>query len=321
MNSLGQIQQIGHPVPYRLASLNTRELYPRVSQLLSHGDFPNKKGSDRITSGVKLMTWNVLAQGLTHGFPFAPEGSLSWDHRGPKILEEIRRMSPDILLFQEMNRFDYLMESLGDEYNGSFIAKPDSPSARFGEKADGCAIFTRKSTIEVLNTYSQSFQYMNQVYLAQQLFLKEENRQILAVTTHLKAFNNAKCQLIRQNETMQLLKVLHRFSAQEKIPIVIGADMNETPDKFCYQMLKQSNFKSAYDLFENRDLPEFDYYTTWKIRKRPTKKIIDYIFFSQDDFVVKDLVLPPKNLGAIKIPNWRYPSDHVALCATLQFKN
>ncbi|CAN0176989.1 unnamed protein product [Ectocarpus fasciculatus] len=99
-----------------------------------------------------MLTWNVLCDGLSGahpergGFVYAPEGSLDWEKRRWKILEEILRWDCDVLVLQEVDHHhDFLSPMLAKEgYRSLFVKKPLAPGMAFNPHLeDGCSLFYR----------------------------------------------------------------------------------------------------------------------------------------------------------------------------------
>ncbi|CAN0178918.1 unnamed protein product [Scytosiphon promiscuus] len=103
---------------------------------------------------LKLLSWNVLCDGLSGAHPTwgdflrAPLGSLDWEKRRWKILEEILRWDCDVLVLQEVDHHhDWLSPMLAKEgYRSLFVKKPIAPGMAFNPNLeDGCSLFYRVS--------------------------------------------------------------------------------------------------------------------------------------------------------------------------------
>ena len=120
----------------------------------------------------------------------------------------------------------------------------------------------------------------------------------------------------------QLLDWLHEQRDAE--PVVVALDMNAAPtrsergsvsyDPQAYPAAlshPKLRLGSAYKAVLGRE-PS---YTTWKRRGSvELKHCIDYVLHTEH-LGVGRVLLPPdeRELGEGRLPDWRYPSDHVAL--------
>eukprot|EP00541_Cyclophora_tenuis_P017897 CAMPEP_0116559484 /NCGR_PEP_ID=MMETSP0397-20121206/10424_1 /TAXON_ID=216820 /ORGANISM="Cyclophora tenuis, Strain ECT3854" /LENGTH=141 /DNA_ID=CAMNT_0004085263 /DNA_START=65 /DNA_END=490 /DNA_ORIENTATION=+ len=106
-------------------------------------------------------------------------------------------------------------------------------------------------------------------------------------------------------------------------PVLVLGDLNADPpteqtrNTSAVQLLVDNNrFTSAYDL-ENSSENDPPLFTTWKTRgNRTARRVIDYIFYS-GLVCTHTLSLPHKALEEerYKLPNLRYPSDHLMIAA------
>ena len=65
-----------------------------------------------------IMQWNCLADGLAQdgSFDDIDPKFLSWEHRMPLIVNEIRTINPDIFCLEELNRIEALAIEFHDYY-------------------------------------------------------------------------------------------------------------------------------------------------------------------------------------------------------------
>ena len=93
-----------------------------VRQLVWHTGAPAAHDGGKL---ISIMTFNVLAQCYTRSefFPsVSPKAALKWKNRGPKIVEEIIRYSPDVVCLQEVDAYTEFFEPelSAHNYSGSF---------------------------------------------------------------------------------------------------------------------------------------------------------------------------------------------------------
>ncbi|OAY82814.1 Carbon catabolite repressor protein 4 [Ananas comosus] len=95
----------------------------------------------------RLVSYNILAQVYVKSayFPHSPSSCLKWKARSQAVLTELRNFSADILCIQELDEYESFykknMETLG--YSSAYIQ-------RTGEKRDGCGIFYKPSSAELI---------------------------------------------------------------------------------------------------------------------------------------------------------------------------
>lgn len=97
-----------------------------------------------------VMDANILADALAYigdTYDYVARGALSWEHRMPLTLEEIKKRNTDIICLQEVDQTTYhdvLRPTLAkDDYKGAYWQKGRhriSDSA-ISKRVDGCAIF------------------------------------------------------------------------------------------------------------------------------------------------------------------------------------
>jgi endonuclease/exonuclease/phosphatase family metal-dependent hydrolase len=167
--------------------------------------------------------------------------------------------------------------------------------------------------------------------------------EILIATTHLKAGKGVENEVVRNQQTNQLLRIVQekQHQLQRQLPVVLLGDLNSDPreDDSCVRNIAASNsdsdsggfgFRSAYDNDDNSGGVAF---TTLKVRgDKATKRTIDYIFYSSNDNNSNDdetkapssvslhcthrLSLPKEHeMEPTLLPGLKYPSDHFAIAA------
>nr|XP_029122984.1 carbon catabolite repressor protein 4 homolog 4 [Elaeis guineensis] len=112
---------------------------------LEDGEFTTKNTSNGFK--FRLVSYNILAQVYVKSsyFPHSPSSCLKWKARSQAILMEFKNLSADFLCIQELDEYNSFyksnMESLG--YSSLYIQ-------RTGQKRDGCGIFYRSSSAELI---------------------------------------------------------------------------------------------------------------------------------------------------------------------------
>ncbi|KAJ8774152.1 hypothetical protein K2173_009583 [Erythroxylum novogranatense] len=109
------------------------------------GDIHSRSKPDGIR--FSLVSFNILAQAYVKSsfFPHSPSPSLKWKARSQSILTVLKDLGGDILCLQEVDEYDSFykpnIESHG--YSSIYIQ-------RSGQKRDGCGIFYRQDSAELL---------------------------------------------------------------------------------------------------------------------------------------------------------------------------
>lgn len=230
----------------------------------------------------------------------------------------------DIISVQEMDRyngfFQPILHMFG--YDSIFIPKQKAPGIKFGWYSDGCALFWKRSSFELIKEVRDSFDVGTQIYLIAILRHLASGQSITVATTHLKAQNNIQNEKIRTCQAQQLIQILSQHittndSASSKgMPLIVAGDFNSEPfalGNTCIHTILSQDFSSAYEL-NDRDL-----FTTWKTRGEKTvHRIIDYIFYKEVE-CVQILEIPDgEEMEVTKLPGFRFPSDHMSISARFE---
>ncbi|XP_072962728.1 carbon catabolite repressor protein 4 homolog 4 isoform X2 [Typha angustifolia] len=110
-----------------------------------------RHAAESICTGFRfrLVSYNILAQVYvkSSSFPHSPSSCLKWKSRSQAILADLKNIDADFLCIQELDEYDRfykkIMESFG--YSSLYIQ-------RTGEKRDGCGIFYKSRSAEVVLT-------------------------------------------------------------------------------------------------------------------------------------------------------------------------
>lgn len=105
--------------------------------------------ADRFTVLDANILADAYASGATGGeaYEYVPRAALSWDHRMPLTLHEIKARNADIICLQEVDHTtftDALRPTLAkDDYKGVYWQKVRAKTLESGlsKRVDGCAIF------------------------------------------------------------------------------------------------------------------------------------------------------------------------------------
>jgi len=277
------------------------------------------------------------------GFVVPNPELFEWDVRKTAIVAEIMRTHPSILCLQEVDRYHDWFKPIFDEvgYDSLFCPKLESPTLTRGWYSDGVAIFWKKNEFVLEDSEAATQISRNPVVMVTLKDIKK-GRRLLVATTHLKASEGPEAEGRRFNQVKELLQRVTKKRESTKCHVVICGDFNT--DAFNYEKQNalvvphviDDGFTSAYPLPTSKDVLSADggvedkpaeyFATTVKERQGSfkagvAKRSIDYIFYGENDFnVIQRLFAPLANaIESTHLPN-KYPSDHYALAARLQWK-
>lgn len=265
---------------------------------------------------LRIMHWNILADGLAQNGKFegVHQSHLSFAHRFPLIIEEIRDINPDVIGLVECNHFELFQEELLKHgYEGNFTPKAKSPAQYFGSPPDGVCIFWRSSLFSRHDIIC-SF-HAHPVCAGIRLHLAT-GKTLCIFETHLKANSNPDFAPVRLQQIRRVLSAIdHEVRGEDEL-ILVG-DMNCEPEEPAIKAVI-----SHRQHFQNLTGGEEIGWTTWKARVNECgaietkKRVIDYMFASER-------VNSEKVLGCIRdnrtLPNEFYPSDHVHQVVDVNF--
>eukprot|EP00039_Didymoeca_costata_P020778 m.342394 g.342394 ORF g.342394 m.342394 type:complete len:1011 (-) comp21337_c0_seq1:33-3065(-) len=325
------------------------DLYHRFTRLLT--STPTSNNDENVFS---FLQFNILAEGLSAspdvnppfktdqkncfgGFDYVenPDVCLDFKRRKWRIVEEILRHDADIITLQECDHFfDFFQPALeAFEYQGVFYPKTPSPCIAMGYYSDGIAIFFKrckwrmKEKPEFGSFYGQSGTQSSQGYLMTMLQHVKTGYPLLVATTHLKSGEQPEHEVLRTLHVRQLLTKIHQKidSYTNKPAVVLAGDFNTDmflPKKGheCINTVldwQNPNFKNAIKRTKRRQE-----YTLWKIKNGQEYKYwIDYIFHDATKLMCTAVLdhVAAESMSLSRLPNFSYPSDHLAQWAQLKF--
>lgn len=106
---------------------------------------------------LRVLQFNMLADGLSGltpdlgAFSRVTAEDLCWERRKDQILHEIFQYNPDVITLQECDHYyDFFLPSLVSRgFDGIYSPKPASACLQISKNSDGCAIFVRRSKLEI----------------------------------------------------------------------------------------------------------------------------------------------------------------------------
>jgi len=266
--------------------------------------------SDNQKNIIRVMQWNLLADKLA--YPDFKKGGfgcsfkqLNWnEYRKDRILAEIIKYKPDVLVLVELDHYEDIRFVLQEDFRYESIWKKKNKNFY----TDGTGIFWRKDRFESGKVYKQPLmkslglsKEADQVFVAVELSSREDKGEnfvkFVLGGCHLKSTKKSKGEQIRLDQCKQVMTILDKeFNG---LPAIIGADMNAEAKTAHYEALAypffiDSGMVSAYQSVLGRE-PD---YTSWKFRideensissdkkKKETVKewkyTIDFIFHSKE---------------------------------------
>ncbi|TMW87583.1 hypothetical protein EJD97_019765 [Solanum chilense] len=173
---------------------------------------------------------------------------LDWDYRKKLICKEIRDYNPDIMCFQEVDRFDdldYLLQKEG--FKGVY-------QARTGDASDGCAIFWNNKLFDILHEESIEFQNFNLRNNVCQLCVfkmnvKSSSKDVSTSNSesvsspsflvgNIHVLYNPNRGDIKLGQVRLFLESAQRLSHEwGDIPVLLAGDLNSMPQSAMYQFL------------------------------------------------------------------------------------
>ena len=186
----------------------------------------------------------MLAQCYTRSefFPnVQPKAELKWNRRGPKIVDEILRYSPDVVCLQECDCWDdFLLAKM--QSNGFFgIWKQKSG------KKDGVAILWKTEKFNLIRQDSVEYNLKGGVGIMAMLQPKPDVGQdtspgFCVANTHL--FWNPEMEYIKLKQAQIYLSRISDFAAGASC--VVCGDLNSMPGSDCYSLFISGKVTHTY---------------------------------------------------------------------------
>nr|XP_043609204.1 carbon catabolite repressor protein 4 homolog 6 isoform X2 [Erigeron canadensis] len=231
-----------------------QHLRPRKPATVS--DYRNwehaKPGPPPACEKFRVVSYNILADYLaikhrTKLYSHIPPYILDWEFRKRNILFELGLWSPDVLCFQEVDRFrDFEQELNIRGYTGLW-------KMRTGEPVDGCAIFWRSSRFKLLHEEAIEFNKFGlrdnvaQICVLESLNEKSSmgsfppacsDRRNKVVVCNIHVLYNPKRGEIKLGQVRLLLDRAYATSKLwDDAPVVLCGDFNSTPKSSLYNFI------------------------------------------------------------------------------------
>jgi endonuclease/exonuclease/phosphatase family metal-dependent hydrolase len=330
-------------------------LLPRAMVAAAEPAAPTSADATTFTA----MQFNLLAEGLSSPPhvkpPFAaktqsaygglsavpdPEVNFDWKVRKLRLLEEVLRYTPDVLVVEECDHFDdFLLPALRRVgYDGCFAPKRNSPSLSvFGFYSDGTGILWRTASFTQVATECEYLPNPDGSASARPYVLAALQPTVTAAAgsaaaplmvagTHLSAAFSDDAEVERSGQMTHLLNLVSERAASWGCRgVLLCGDLNTDPfdrpargpARCVPAMLSHAlGLRSSYALPPNE---HEGLWTSWKKRgEDEIKCCIDYIVHNSALCTTRVLTPPDASeLEPARLPGRRYPSDHISLLAEL----
>ena len=258
---------------------------------LIENKYPQSKDKDSVYS---IVTYNVgYLSGMTNNLPIAKPKEL-FDTNLKKVKEELSKVQPDIIAFQEIDynasrsyevnqedefsKLGYNYIARGVNWDERYLPYPYwPPSMHFGKVVSGQSILSKYKLKDyeriVLERVPDSPFYRDALYLdrlVQVVKVVLEGKEVVVINIHLEAFD--KPTRVRQFE--YVLNVFKRY--KNNYPTILLGDFNSRArdqEAIIQKMFKEEGIGNA--AFNNQN-PENTFDT------RDLYERIDYIFYTED---------------------------------------
>ncbi|CAM8949523.1 unnamed protein product [Rhodiola kirilowii] len=206
-----------------------------------------------------ILSYNILADYLANDhwrklYFHIPRHMLSWEWRKTNLFFELRLWSPDIMCFQEVDRFQELaVEFKRQGYDGIY-------KMRTGNPVDGCSVFWRTSKFKLLHEESIEFNKLGLRDNVAQICVLESVQRIQmenlsvsgtssagsnrVVVCNIHVLFNPKRGDIKIGQVRVLFEKAHAVSkAWNNAPIVVCGDFNCTPKSPLYNYIVEQKLE------------------------------------------------------------------------------
>jgi len=268
----------------------------------------------------KFLQWNTLATSCCdeQAFPKVSKASLGWDKREQLFIKIFKEQNPSILCLQEVDNIDQfvkILQTLNPNYKYFYEQKIRPTMENIHQ---GIAIFYDSSMFTPQSMKRNNYVQINKKPLNQfnlaVIFIHNKSKKVVElITTHL--ISNKDNFETRTFEVSELIKVhddinltFEKDGVQSYAKIICG-DFNAEPDEEGIILMK--NRKDLKSVFEDAT------FTTYKMRDKTLKRVIDYIFYG-GCLEIESRTELCTDLPEFGYPSEQFPSDHLMLACTFK---
>lgn len=260
------------------------------------------KVTDIDNYSIKVLQFNTLADHLSDWFPHTNPSYLKWEYRKERLIDIILENEPDIIGLEEVDHFQDWFEPklIENGYQCYFYAKRES--------LDGMVIAFKESRFDIIEYKKEYYTLENsQGYIMARLYDKLTMKILSIFVTHLKA--KPGFESIRSQQALKLVQEKNLYRSYGDV-VLTFCDLNDIPNSDAYNVFQSNGYYSVYPS---------DNWTTWKQRETTVKRMIDYIWYDNDQTtIVEYLDIPSDEHLPQYLPASYYPSDHLAISAIIK---
>jgi CCR4-NOT transcription complex subunit 6 len=292
-------------------------------------------------------------------FPYCPPEYLHPKYRAPRILNEIEEVNADVLCLQECDHDLFIefykpnLEAMGYTciFKSITANRIVTNCIAYKKKLFREETWSHLDLNEELDKLDDSFvRHKEALFINLRHYASGKN--ILIANTHL--FWNTEFEYVKYGQMCMILKYIQ--NKYPNLPVVLCGDLNSTPNsnvikyvykkapevsinlrgdhaknkKFMEQLWTENpnklDLRSAYDVYKVSNVNDYkdyaDNHPDFSVYTHEFIGTLDYIFYSQKDIEVVELLKLPTHdheVKAQKLPNAKYPSDHLKIGARFKF--
>ena len=298
----------------------------------------------------RVCTWNVLAQVYTRSswFPWAPSSALKWKARSGALLRDLKCLSPDVLLLQEVDEMPTFWEQQLASSGYEFRYKQRTQVT--GAKKDGCLVAWRADRLRCVAADDIEHNDLAMAHTPPAGNVAVENgatgrvapptdpwtrmtrdcvglllclqsvssgRRLVVATTHV--YWDPALEEVKDAQVSYLLRRAATFRSQNSTPaLLIGGDFNSTPGSEAHKRLLNASgehglphLSSAFELC-GADEPQTTNHTP------SFSETLDYLVLGGGGLAARRvLALPLRSELGEGLPDGDRPSDHLPLVANI----
>lgn len=271
---------------------------------------------------VSIMQWNTLCSQLatTKSFPYANPTDLQWEIRKKRLASYIQKENADFVCMEEIdnpenfkkevispaNKYTFLFQFKNNHFMGVAIGYDSTKYTLIG-----------RTTLQMPG--NEAKELANQITLIGYFENKFTFKKLCIIVTHLKAKGpNEPARLV---QIKAILNFVQKNQIKEKgYDVIITGDFNTEPQDSTVNEINKSNldFKNCFE-YNDKSKDNYIEFTTFKIRDKVYKRIIDYMFYSGKGIKCTSAKTATAEVKEdVGYPNENMPSDHLYLVCKFQ---
>ena len=265
------------------------------------------------STALRIVSFNIRCTNMN-------DGTNSWDLRRDVFFDEVKRMAPSVIGFQEVrpDQYEEIVARMKRDFDFVGVGRDDGKDKgeralvaydkrRFKKLRNGDFWYSENPDVAGSKSWDTA---ITRVCTWVVLKDKISDRNFLFVNTHF----DHKGVLARENSSRMLVKKLPELAKGN--PIILTGDFNMHEDSAAYKLLlnrKEGAKPWLLDSYRELNPKRSPEESTFNGFNRLTKgSRIDFIFHTPD--------IKPLSASIERVyPNGRHASDHYAITAVLEF--